>query len=119
MWRKDRLPLVISAFEAVREECCAEFGADCPVVVLSAFRTPAHNAGLPSVFKAAPTSQHCQGRAIDGMAAYLSYDRFKKCVMRAAKRATSPIRFIELRPRFGYIHWDTRPADSLTIVTID
>jgi hypothetical protein len=118
MWRLTRLPILLAEAEAVRAECCVELGADCPLLVNSGFRTVAHNASLDPVFKAAPSSQHCEGRALDLVASYLSFSRFQAAVRRASKREGSLIRFVEWRKTMGYIHIDTRPTDTLVAVTI-
>ena len=101
--------------------CCAELGSDCPLLVVSGYRTPSYQASLLDnpALKAALHSQHCEGRAIDAKAARLSFDRFKACVIRAAQKPLSPIRYIEFRPNFGYIHFDCRPAATLVMETIN
>lgn len=50
-----RLPLLVAAFEALRE------AVGLPLAVLSAYRTPAHNRAVGG----SPNSQHVQGRALD------------------------------------------------------
>jgi hypothetical protein len=118
-WVEDRLtPLLIEA-EAIRAACCKELGADCPLIVTSGYRTPEYNRTLPGVMKAAPLSQHTQGRALDLKAAYLNYARFKRALLKAVRRKGSKIGYIELRPKFGYIHIDTRPASIQYIETVD
>lgn len=54
-WRETRAVELASAFEAIR----AVVGQ--PIVIGSAFRTPAYNAKIGG----AKRSQHCQGRALD------------------------------------------------------
>ena len=55
-WRDTRAVVLAGAFEALR----ARIGG-VPLVVLSAYRTPAHNRAVGGV----PESQHVQGRALD------------------------------------------------------
>ena len=55
-WRKTRLPKLAGVFERIRIAVIA------PIVIGSAYRTPAHQA---KVNPSAPKSQHVQGRALD------------------------------------------------------
>jgi uncharacterized protein YcbK (DUF882 family) len=50
------LPALLDAFELLRARC-----GEHPILILSAYRTPAHNASIGG----APLSQHVQGRALD------------------------------------------------------
>lgn len=114
-----RLPRVIRAFEDVRDECGVELGQDCPVMVLSAYRTPEHQASLRDVpwMKSAEHSQHVEGRALD-LACSLPFSKFRAAVWRAANRPGSPIRYIEWRKAFGYIHIDVRPTAKVQTETV-
>jgi len=121
IYRKDRLPDLLVEAEAIRAECCIELGADCPIVVVSGFRTVEYNASLAPAYKASAVSQHCEGRALDIVALRLSYSHLKAAVKRAAQRPGSLIMFIEWRPAMGYCHVDTfprRPDRKLVTVTI-
>ena len=55
-WRLDRAMALADLFERIRTGC-----GNVPIVVLSAYRTPAYNAKVGG----APKSQHLQGRALD------------------------------------------------------
>ena len=120
MWRDDRLPPLVEAFEAIRAECCAELGSDCPLFVVSGYRTPSYQASLLDnpALKAALHSQHCEGRALDLKASRLDFERFKWCVYRAAHQDGSPIRYVEFRPSMGYIHVDVRDVAELVMETV-
>ena len=116
-----RLPALVTAFRAVRFECTSEAGMDCPLLILSAYRTPEYNAELAKHprFKAAKTSQHIQGRALDlACPRMLTFAEFQTCVERASAYEGSPIRYIEFRPSLNYIHIDVRPTKRLVEETI-
>jgi len=122
-WRTDptRLPLLLDAFEAVREECCKVEGRDVPLLVLEGYRTPAYQEMLRKNprYRAAKNSQHVQGRALDvACPRGMTFDEFTECVRRAASREDSPIRYIELRPSMHYIHFDVRPTQRLVEETV-
>jgi hypothetical protein len=55
-WRTDRLPILLACFEAIRARCGGK-----PIEILSAYRTPEHNAAVGGV----KLSQHVEGRALD------------------------------------------------------
>ena len=114
-----RLPALVSAFVAVRRECSQEAGMDCALTVLSAYRTEAYNEQLATRYAAAPHSQHIQGRALDiACPRLLTFEQFTTCVRRASAALESPIRYIELRPAFNYIHFDVRPTKRLVEETV-
>lgn len=116
-----RLPALAAAFRAVRDECTASAGVDCPLTIISAYRTEAYNAMLAKHprFQAAPRSQHMQGRALDvATPRFLSFEEFTDCVRRASAHDLSPIRYIELRPSMNYIHFDVRPTKRLVEETV-
>lgn len=95
-WRPDRAVTLARVFEALR----ASTGA--PLAVLSAYRTPAHNAAVGG----APQSQHVEGRALDLTCATLRpIELYGRALMLA-----------ESMPEIGglglydhFIHLDTRP----------
>ncbi len=55
-WRETRLPGLAATFENLRQHC-----GNGPLMVLSAYRTPEHNAAVGG----RPHSQHIEGRALD------------------------------------------------------
>lgn len=130
-WRTDptRAPALAEAFESVRSECSVEVATDtggvtidCPLTVLEGFRTEAYQEMLRQNprYKAAKNSQHCAGRAVDvACPRMLSFAQFKDCVLRAASKSGSRIRYIEFRPSMNYIHFDVRPTARLVTETID
>jgi uncharacterized protein YcbK (DUF882 family) len=92
---------------------------DCPLVVISAYRTPEYNAALASRFAAAKNSQHVQGRALDvACPRLLTFEDFTNAVRRATARKGSPIRYVELRPSMNYIHFDVRQTSRLVEETV-
>ena len=95
-WREDRAVTLARVFEALR----AIVGA--PLVVLSAYRTPEHNASVGG----APRSQHVEGRALDLTCATLQplalYGR-----ARVLAESLTEIGGLGLYDHF--IHIDTRP----------
>jgi hypothetical protein len=120
-WRADRGVTLGQAFEDVRVECCAVLGMDAPLLVLSGYRTPEYQAVLAQNprLKAAPKSQHCEGRAVDlALPRGLTFDEFADCAKRATAREHDPIRYIELRPSMAYIHIDVRPTKKLIVETV-
>lgn len=122
-WRTDptRAVALARAFEDVRAECSAAVGHDCPITVLEGYRTTAYQERLRAIprLKAARHSQHCEGRAVDlACPRELTFAEFEACVRRACARATSPIRYVELRPAMHYIHVDVRPRREVFIETV-
>ena len=94
---------------------------DCPLLILSAYRTPEYNASLAKhpQYKAAKNSQHIQGRALDiACPRLLTFSEFQESVERASAHEGSPIRYIEFRPSMNYIHIDVRPTKRLVEETI-
>jgi len=117
----DRLPALCAMFEAIRAECTREAEMPCPLIVLSAYRTPAYQAVLQAhpAYKAAKNSQHVQGRALDlACPRLLTFDQFTNAVKRASAYPTSPLRYIEFRPTMRYIHVDCRPTKKLVEETV-
>lgn len=102
-WYADRaIPLAVE-FEHVR----ARMGT--PLVVLSAYRTPAYNARIPGAAKA---SQHVQGRALDlAIPAGRTLAELLDAALTVAKRPGSRIRGVGLYD-WG-VHIDIRPSARL------
>lgn len=102
-WRGSRAVALAQAFEAVRAAC-----GDVPITVLSAYRTPAHNARVGG----APKSQHVQGRALDlRVPDGMTLDTFEATVR--ALCATTKIRGIGRYPRKRSLHIDVRPTQRV------
>ena len=102
-WMTTRAVPLAQEFEAIRHAVGGK-----PVAVLSAYRTPAHNATVGG----ARHSQHLQGRALDlrppkGM----SVDRFHRVIREVADQSASRIRGIGRYP--SGVHIDLRPSDRL------
>jgi hypothetical protein len=129
-YRSDRLPLVLDMLEAVRDECCKEAGYDVPLDV-KVYRSPARQKalreadaariklGLEPIYKAAKKSQHVEGLAADMTCPReLTWDQFVVCVKRASSRKGSPVRYLEYRPNYRYIHGDCRPTQKLVEETV-
>lgn len=107
-WRDTRLPVLAQEFEAVRAALAAAVGRDVPLIVQSAYRTPAYNASIPD---AAPGSQHVQGRALDLRP---SDPTLVPVLFRVAlTRAQSAGRIRGLGRYDTFVHIDTRPAATL------
>lgn len=103
-WIESRARPLAAAFERVRTLC-----GDRPIVVLSAYRTEAHN----RLVRGARHSQHVQGRALDLRPPNgLSVEDLHNRVMAAAVETGSQIRGVGRYPTF--VHMDIRP--SLTLV---
>ncbi len=101
-WRETRLPSLAATFESLRQHC-----GNGPLRILSAYRTPEHNAAVGG----RPHSQHLEGRALDiALPNDLSIDEFHATVRPWAKTDSS-VRGL------GYYRWgvhiDIRPADRL------
>lgn len=85
------------------------------ILVLSAFRTPAHNKAQGGK----PRSQHMQGRALDLACPHgLPFDIFRTAVLRAIGSEDSLVRYACVYPAHGFIHIDIRPAEKLVIETV-
>jgi uncharacterized protein YcbK (DUF882 family) len=99
-WRKDRLPILLNCFEAVRERCGGK-----PIRILSAYRSPAHNAKVGG----ATHSQHVEGRALDLQPpAGVPLRAFWIIVKDLAR--TLPLRGLGFYADAGFVHIDTRPS---------
>ena len=109
-WR-DRAVLLATEFEALRARC-----GGVPLVILSAFRTPAHNARVGGAAK----SYHVQGLALDLQTrAGWSVDEFF-AIVRDQARARGPRgeRLSAIRGLGKYpwgVHVDLRPGDKFVI----
>lgn len=99
VWRETRAVVLAAEFEAIRDLVSG------PLVILSAYRTPARNLAAGGADK----SQHLEGRALDlKKPAAWSIDRLYEAVRRRAGVATSAIGGIGIYETF--VHVDTRPA---------
>lgn len=98
-----RLPALAVAFEALRA------AVGLPLVVLSAYRTPAHNRAVGG----AKDSQHVQGRALD----LLPPKGWTPTALAAVARELPQIRGVGLYGTF--VHIDVRPADRLVTWRVD
>ena len=101
-WRETRLPRLAALFESLRAHC-----GNGPLRILSAYRTPEHNAAVGG----RPRSQHIEGRALDvATPREMSAAEFHARVR--AWTETAP----DLRG-LGYYRWgvhiDVRPAGRL------
>lgn len=102
-WRSTRGVALGHVFEMIR----AEMGNQ-PLIVLSGYRTPAHNKRIGG----ATASQHMEGRAIDlkppqGITPHQFYRRVRGLV------EGSDIRGLGIYPTF--LHVDIRPSDRLVV----
>lgn len=93
-WRTTRAVELAAAFEALRA------AVGLPLVVLSAYRTAAHNRAVGG----APSSQHLQGRALD----LAPPDGWSPIALLAVAQDIPAIRGLGLYDSF--IHIDVRPA---------
>jgi uncharacterized protein YcbK (DUF882 family) len=93
-WRATRAVELATAFEALRA------AVGLPLVVQSAYRTPAHNRAVGG----APHSQHVQGRALD----LAPPDGWSPIALLAVAQDIPAIRGLGLYDSF--IHIDVRPA---------
>jgi uncharacterized protein YcbK (DUF882 family) len=101
-WREDRLPPLLDAFERIRERVGGQ-----PIILSSAYRTPAHNAKIGGV----SLSQHVQGRALDLLCpAGVPLRAFWSIVQDVAR--LSPLRGLGLYDG-GWVHIDTRPSNII------
>lgn len=98
-WRATRAVELAEAFEALR----AEIGL--PLVVLSAYRTPAHNKAVGG----AKDSQHVQGRALD----LLPPKGWNALQLAAVARRIPQVRGLGVYE--GFVHVDVRPVDRIVV----
>ena len=110
-WRETRLPMLLEEFEAVRAELSATCGQDIPLTIVSAYRTPEHNAKQPG---SASDSQHLHGRALDIRPPKGSdlVDALYEIVLRRAK-SVGKIRGVGRYNSF--VHMDIRPSARLML----
>lgn len=100
VWRADRLPILMACFEAIRARCGGK-----PIQILSAYRSPAHNAQVGG----ATRSQHLEGRALDlrppeGVPLRAFWILIKDLA------ATLPLKGLGLYEEANFVHVDTRPG---------
>jgi uncharacterized protein YcbK (DUF882 family) len=97
-WRADRAVVLAGVFEAIRAAC-----GHRPLVVLSAYRTQAHNKAVGG----APNSQHLLGRALDIRAEHLASGALGDIVRKLAATAHAEIGGVGQYASF--VHVDIRP----------
>lgn len=104
-WRLSRARVLAGEFEAIR----AAVGK--PIVIGSAYRTPAHNKRVGG----AANSQHVEGRALDLYPPKaMSVERLYQIVRERAAHPDSAIQGIGIYPTF--VHFDIRPqGNRLTV----
>ena len=103
-WRLTRALEVAELFEAFRAWCGSK-----PLIVLSAYRTPAWNAHV----KGARHSQHMQGRALDLTRPGWTVARLHHEARRFMKGHPLLIGGLGFYPRF--VHVDTRETDRFVV----
>ena len=110
-WRASRAIELAELFEVIREGP----GEGRPIVPLSAYRAPVYNARVP---KAAPGSQHVQGRALDlpPPAGLPVVEFFRRIHLLAPY---TQLRGLGLYLRQGFVHVDTRPVERLVVFAGD
>ena len=103
VWRTNRILPLAMEFEIIRALC-----GNKPIRVLSAYRTPAHNARIGG----ARYSEHVQGRALDlAPPVGMSVLEFAELINTRAGHLDSWIRGIGVYA--GFVHIDTREAEDL------
>jgi hypothetical protein len=110
-WRTTRAVRLALAFGLFREECGGK-----PLHVLSGYRTPEHNAGVPG---RASRSQHIEGRAVDIAQPLhiMTYGEFVAAGFRAQARARGLIKGIGIYPDRRSLHIDVRETEFLAVWT--
>lgn len=98
-WRETRALELAAAFEALRA------AVGLPLVVLSAYRTIAHNRAVGG----APDSQHVQGRALD----LLPPKGWHAIQLAAVARRIPQIRGLGVYS--GFVHVDVRPTERIAV----
>ena len=102
-WRTNRVLPLAMEFETIRALCGSK-----PIRVLSAYRTPAHNARVGG----SRYSEHVQGRALDlAPPAGISVLDFAELINTRAGHLDSWIRGIGVYA--GFVHVDTRESDDV------
>lgn len=100
-WRETRAVELAAAFEALRA------AVGLPLVVLSAYRTPAHNRAVGG----ARDSQHVQGRALD----LLPPKGWTVLQLAAVARRIPQVRGLGIYQAHGFVHIDVRPSDRIAV----
>jgi uncharacterized protein YcbK (DUF882 family) len=103
-WRLTRAVEVAELFEEFRRWC-----GDQPLIVLSAYRTPAWNAHIGG----ARHSQHVQGRALDLKRPRWTVDRLHREARAFAAAHPNLVGGLGYYPTF--VHLDTRPSRRLVV----
>jgi hypothetical protein len=102
-WRSNRALVLAMEFEAIRALC-----GNKPIAVLSAYRTPTHNARVGG----ARSSQHLQGCALDlAPPEGMTVAAFADVINRRAEHLDSWIRGVGVYD--GFVHIDTRESDEV------
>lgn len=108
-WRGARAALLAREFEAVRAALAGRLGRVVPLIVNSAYRTPAHN----RVVGGSPRSQHVYGRALDLRPADA---RALDALYDVARRRAESVGAIRGLGRYDtFVHMDTRPTAELAL----
>jgi uncharacterized protein YcbK (DUF882 family) len=116
-WVEERAARLAQMFEGVRAGACEAVGRDCPIVILSGYRTRKWNRKVGG----AKNSFHTQGLAIDMgtprlfVAKYVdrALDKFWALAYHAATESIGDIRGLGRYP-WG-VHMDLRPAPRLVV----
>lgn len=104
-WRDTRAVPLALEFEALRVLC-----GHRPLLITSAYRTPAWNRAIGG----APKSQHVEGYALDLVPTKpTSVEELGRLAIMRAKTPGSRIRYIKIYP--GWVHIDIRPTARLTV----
>lgn len=99
------------AFELVRDELSFKMSRDCPITILSAYRTPAYNRQVGGE----KGSYHVKGMALDmSCGKAMSVFDFAQLVVRVAKQF-KVIRGVGYYPDNGFVHMDVRPVPDLVL----
>lgn len=108
-WRGVRIQTLAREFEAIRAGLSQRVGRDAPLIVNSAYRTPAYNRRIGG----SPKSQHVWGRALDlrPKNQFDLADLYDVALNRA--RSIGAIRGLGRYPTF--IHIDIRPTVDLAL----
>lgn len=112
-WRQTRLAKLAVEFEAVRALLATRVGRIVPLLVNSAYRTPAYNARVGG----SPRSQHVQGRALDLTVRPqdTSPEMLDQLYWAVRLRADSVLAIRGIGRYNTFVHLDTRPTAELAL----